>query len=81
MDALLQYVKSGFGVITGVGFTMMVACCTVPEHVNPPLANCGVTLRVAVTAAELLAFTAENAPIFPVPLAARPMVGVLLVHA
>ena len=60
---------------------MMVACCTAPAQVNPPLANCGVTFRVAVTAAELLALTTENAPIFPVPLAARPMVGVLLVHA
>ena len=50
-----------------------------PLQDTPPPVNTGVTVIVAVTAEEP-AFTAENAAMSPVPLAASPMEVVLLVH-
>jgi hypothetical protein len=59
----------------GVGFTVMVNVCAVPGQ---PLAV-GVTVTVAATG-EVVVFVAVNEAIFPVPDAARPIEGVLLVH-
>lgn len=48
-------------------------------HVTPPFVNRGVTVMVAVIGA-VLVFTAVNDEMLPVPLAANPMDGVLLLH-
>ena len=61
------------------GFTVNVNDFTGPWHVTPPFVKNGVTTTVAMTGADP-AFTAVNAPMFPVPLAARPMPGVSFVH-
>ena len=50
--------------------------CDVPEHVTPPFVYRGDTVTVATTGA-VPVFTAVNNPIVPVPLAARPIDGVL----
>jgi hypothetical protein len=60
---------------SGVGLTVMVKLCAVPGH---PLAV-GVTVIVAVTGA-LVVLIAVNDGIFPLPLAASPIVGSLLVQ-
>ena len=59
----------------GVGLTMIVKVVGVPGQ---PFAT-GVTVMVAVTALAP-AFVAVNAAILPVPLAAKPMLGVLFVQ-
>ena len=59
----------------GVGFTVIENVRTVPVH---PLIV-GVTVMVAVTAA-VPTFVAVNEAMFPVPLAANPMVALLFVQ-
>lgn len=58
-----------------VGFTVMVKVAAIPEQ--PPAV--GVTVMVAVTGT-LLVFTAVKLDMFPVPLAAKPILGVLFVQ-
>ena len=60
----------------GVGYTVMVNDKGVPVH---PFAV-GVTVMVAITGAVPLLVAVKDG-IFPVPLAASPMDGVLLTHA
>ncbi len=60
----------------GDGFTVRVKVWAVPTH---PLAV-GVTLIVELMGLELV-FFAVNDGIFPVPLAAKPMAVLELVHA
>lgn len=62
----------------GVGLTVIVKVTGVPVQVLP-LLKLGVTVMVAVTAA-LVALVATNDAILPVPLAASPIDGVLLVQ-
>lgn len=60
----------------GVGLTVMVNVFGIPLQPN---AFVGVTVMVA-TKGEIPAFVAVKTGIFPVPLAANPIEGVLLVH-
>lgn len=69
----LQKVVFERAVTTGIGFTVMVNVCALPGQVTLLLVNCGVTVTVEVTMAELEGLRAANAVIFPVPLAARPI--------
>ena len=62
-------------VIVGVGFTVIVKVSVPPGQ---PLAD-EVTVIVAIIGA-LVKLTAANAEIFPVPLAASPIEGVLLLQ-
>jgi hypothetical protein len=59
----------------GVGFTVMVKVLGVPLH---PFLT-GITVIVATNGADVV-LVVENAPIFPVPLAASPIAGVLFVQ-
>ena len=61
------------------GFTVMVKVVAVPVQVVPLVVSVGVTTIMAVTGA-LPVFTAVNEAILPVPLAARPIDGVLFVQ-
>src|SRR6186713_2873054 len=70
-----QKTWSASGVITGIGFTVMVNVCGVPGQP----ANVGVTVIVAVTGA-VVALSAVNDAIFPVPFAPNPIVVLLLVQ-
>lgn len=63
----------------GVGFTVMVKLIAGPVQVTPPAVNTGVTVIVATTGA-LVILVAVKLPILPVPLAASPMLVVLLVQ-
>ena len=54
----------------------MVNVIGVPVQLTPPLVITGVTVIVAVTAADVL-FIAVNDAMLPLPLAARPIDGVL----
>ena len=58
----------------------MVKVCDVPVQVIPPLLYTGVTVINAITGDKPV-FTAMKLGILPVPLAANPMDGALLVHA
>ena len=62
-----------------VGLTVMVNVLVGPVHPTPPLVKVGVTTMVATTGA-VPAFVAENAAMFPVPVAARPMPGAVFVQ-
>ena len=62
------------------GFTVIVKVCDVPIHETPPLMNNGVTTIVDITG-EVPVLMAMNEVMSPVPLAARPMLVVLLVQA
>ena len=64
------------GFTTGVGLTVIVNVIGVPTQ---PLGPTGVTTIVA-TNGPLVAFVVTNGAISPLPLAARPMPGVLLVQ-
>jgi hypothetical protein len=76
----VQTIWSGIGLTVGVGFTVMVNVLDGPVHVTfPAVVNLGVTVTVAVTG-ELVVLTAVNEPMLPVPLAARPIEGRLLVQ-
>jgi hypothetical protein len=72
----LQYATLLIALTLGVGYTVMVKENGVPVH---PLAV-GVTVIVATTLV-VPALVAVKDGIFPVPLAASPMDGVLLTHA
>jgi hypothetical protein len=72
---LLQSVTSATGLITGVGFTVMVNVEGVPAQVFPAFEIDGVIVIVAVTG-EALVFSGVNDGIFPDPLAGKPMAGV-----
>ena len=76
VNELLQTVWLEMVFTVGEGFTVMVYVLGVPKQVVPPLVNDGVTVMVAVTGMVPL-FVAVNAPIFPEPLAANPIDGVL----
>ena len=67
------------GLTVGVGLTTIVKVCDVPVQVMPPLLYTGVTVISAVTGDKPV-FTAMKLGILPVPLAASPMDGALLVH-
>ena len=60
-----------------VGFTVMVNVLATPAQ--PVLVTTGVTVIVAVTGA-LVVLTAVNTGILPVPVAAKPILGVVLVQ-
>jgi len=62
------------------GLTVMVKVWLVPVHDTLLFVKVGVTVIVATTE-DVPAFVAVNDAIFPVPLAARPIDGVLFVHA
>ena len=62
-----------------VGLTVIVNVIGVPGHDTPALVYTGVTVTVAVTG-EAVLLIAVNDPILPVPLAARPMLVLLLVQ-
>ena len=58
----------------------MVKVSGLPAHVTPPFSYVGVTSIVATNALVVL-FVAVNDRISPVPLAAKPIAGLSLVHA
>jgi hypothetical protein len=60
-----------------VGFTVMVNVIDVPTQLTPAFVYVGVTTMVAVIGA-VVALVATKEPILPVPLAAKPIEGVLL---
>ena len=62
-----------------VGLTVMVKVFVGPSHVTPPLLKCGVTMIVATTG-DVPVFVAVNVGIFPLPVAANPMLISLLVQ-
>ena len=74
--APLQYVAFATGLTVGVGFTVMVKVIAGPTH---PFAV-GVTVMVATTGA-VPVLVAVNDGMFPAPLAAKPIEGVLLTQA
>ena len=57
----------------------MVKVFVGPSHVTPPLLKCGVTMIVATTG-DVPVFVAVNVGIFPLPVAANPMLISLLVQ-
>jgi hypothetical protein len=59
-----------------VGLTVIVNVIVVPVQVTPAFVYTGVTVTVATNGAVVL-FVAENDPILPLPLAAKPIDGVL----
>ena len=65
--------------ILATGFTVIVKVFEAPVQLTPPLVYVGVTVIVAVTA-NIVGFTATKLGILPVPAAARPIDGVLLVQ-
>ena len=67
------------GLTTGGGLTVIVKVIGVPTQLTAPLVYVGVTVIVATTGA-LVTFTAVKLAISPVPLAARPIDGALLVQ-
>lgn len=79
VGALLHTTWLATAFTVGAGFTVIVNVFAVPVHVLPPLVKEGVTVMVAVTGV-MPAFNAVKEPIFPVPLAASPIDGVLLVQ-
>ncbi len=63
----------------GDGFTVIVKVIGLPVQVIPPFVIDGVTVMVAITGV-VLVFIAVNAAMLPVPIAARPILGVLFVQ-
>ena len=57
----------------------MVNVIGVPVQLTPPLVITGVTVIVAVTGTDVL-FIAINEAMFPLPLAANPIEGVLFIQ-
>lgn len=75
-----QYVRLATALTCGTGFTVIIKVTGLPVHTAPVVGEVtGVTVMVAVTGA-LVAFAAVNEGISPEPLAARPMLGLLLVQ-
>jgi hypothetical protein len=64
----------------GVGLTVYVNEEAGPAQPTPPFVYVGVTVTVAVTGTAVV-FAAANEAMLPTPLAARPIDGVLFVHA
>ena len=75
----LQSTWSAGWVTWPVGFTVMVKVLLGPAQPTAPVVKVGVTTMVATTGA-VPVLTAVNEAIFPVPLAARPMLVVVLVQ-
>ena len=77
MNSVLLHLSAGVSVLlsAGVGLTVIVNVCWAPAQPS----NEGVTVIVAVTGAVPL-LVAVNDGMFPEPLAARPIDGVLLLH-
>ena len=69
------------GLATGVGFTVIVNCCVLPEQFTPALVYWGIIVMVPTKGFEELALVALNDEMFPLPLAANPIPTVLLAHA
>ena len=67
------------GLITGGGLTVIVKLIGVPTQLTAPLVYVGVTVMVATTGLAVR-FTATKVGILPVPLAANPIDGRLLVQ-
>ena len=67
------------GLTVGVGLTVIVKLCAVPVQVIPAVVYCGVTVTIAIIG-DRPVFTAMKLGILPVPLAANPIDGALLVH-
>jgi hypothetical protein len=78
--APLQIVNGLAVVTSGVGLTVIVKVFDGPTQLAGAFASVGVTIIVATTGV-VPAFAAVNEAIFPVPDAASPMPGTLLVHA
>lgn len=68
------------GSMIGGGLTVIVNVIGVPTQLTAPLVYVGVTVIVATTGA-LVTLIATKLAILPVPLAARPMLGALLVQS
>ena len=70
----LQKVKFDKALTTGMGFTVIVNVSALPGQVTLLFVNCGVTVIVEVSITEFEEFNAVNPLIFPIPLAASPVV-------
>ena len=79
VGAPLHTVWLATGFTTGGGLTVMVKVMGVPVQLTAPLVYVGVTVIVATTGA-VVTFTAVKLAIFPVPLAASPIDGAVLVQ-
>ena len=75
----LQIVISCVGIITGAGFTVIVKVSELPAQICVPFTYCAVTVMVAVIGV-LPVLVAVKTPILPVPLAAKPIDGLLLLQ-
>ena len=69
----------GIEFMVAVGLTVIVNVCGMPLHDSPPFEKVGVTVMVAVTGAVPLFFAVKEA-IFPLPVAANPIVALLFVQ-
>ena len=69
-----DWLATGFTV--AVGFTVIVNVVAVPAQLTPALVYVGVTMIVAVSGA-VVALIAVKEAMFPLPLAANPIDGVL----
>jgi hypothetical protein len=78
--APLQSVWLAGAIAVGIGFTVMVKLELDPEQVTPLFKYCGVAVIVAITGFELLTFDPMNEAMFPTPLFANPMEGVVFVQ-
>ncbi len=76
----LQKVKPMGAMATGCGLTVMVNIFGGPSQVTPPVVRCGVTSMVATIGSVPELMAVKGAIIFPVPLAAKPIEGSLLVQ-
>jgi len=74
-----QIVWLATALTVGLGFTVMVKVVEAPVQVTPAFVKEGVTVMVATTGA-VPAFRVVNEAMLPVPLAARPIAGVLFVQ-
>lgn len=75
----LQAVWLAIAFTDGVGLTVIVKLIVGPVQVTPPDVNTGVTVMVATTGA-LVILVAVKLGILPVPVAARPILTLLLVQ-
>lgn len=66
-------------VIFAAGFTVMLKLCDVPVQLTPSLVNVGVTVIVPVIGV-VNGLAAVKLAIFPVPLAGKPIAGLLLIQ-
>ena len=82
VNVALLHKSGGVSVLfsAGVGLTVIVKVCGVPEQFWPPLAKVGVTVIVALTG-EVPPLVAVKAGNDPVPLAPSPIVVLLFNHA